>query len=222
MDLYLIHFPIALKYVDFEERYPPGWIHDPKAKVPCLEEDKVPMMETWHAMEELVREGLVRSIGVSNCNVSILRDILSYCKIKPVLNEVEMHPYNTSQNLLKYCRLQGIAVTAYSNLGALSYVTIGLSTKQEICLEEDKIKDLAKKYKKTEAQIVLRWGLQRGTGIIPKTTREHILKENIDLFDFKLSSEEMKAIDSLDRGRKFNDPAEYTESAFKRFVPIFE
>jgi len=84
LDLYLVHFPIALKFVPFEKRYPPEWVHDPEGKDPRMEEDeRVPFRETWEAMEELVREGLVKNIGVCNVGVAMLRDILQYCSVKP-------------------------------------------------------------------------------------------------------------------------------------------
>ena len=95
LDLYLIHFPIALKYVSPEKRYPASWFYDPEAKKPCMEEDKVPYHETWEAMEKLVEEGLVKNIGVSNLNTSMLRDVLNYAKVKPTVLQVEMHPYLT-------------------------------------------------------------------------------------------------------------------------------
>jgi len=84
LDLYLVHFPIALKFVPFEKRYPPEWVHDPEGKDPRMEEDeRVPFRETWEAMEELVLEGLVKNIGVCNLGVAMLRDILQYCRVKP-------------------------------------------------------------------------------------------------------------------------------------------
>ena len=92
LDLYLIHFPIALKFVPFESRYPPGWNHTDK---PGMEEDKVPFEETWRAMEELVKEGLVRNIGVCNVGTTLLRDVINYASIKPAALQVEMHPYLT-------------------------------------------------------------------------------------------------------------------------------
>jgi len=83
LDLYLIHFPIALKYVPFETRYPPEWIHDPNSEEKRMEEDQVPFRETWEAMEELVKGGLVKNIGMCNVGVTLLRDVLSYAKVKP-------------------------------------------------------------------------------------------------------------------------------------------
>lgn len=83
LDLYLIHFPISLKFVPFETRYPPEWFHDPNGADPRMEEDLVPMQETWEAMEELVSEGLVKNIGVCNMNCALLREILCYAKVKP-------------------------------------------------------------------------------------------------------------------------------------------
>lgn len=95
LDLYLIHFPIALKFVPFEKRYPPDWIYDPDALKPCMEEDNVPFQETWRALEDLVEEGLVRNIGVSNVGTSLLRDVLNYAKVKPSVLQVEIHPYHS-------------------------------------------------------------------------------------------------------------------------------
>lgn len=84
------------------------------------------------------------------------------------------------------------------------------------------IKDLAAKYNKTPAQIVLRWGVQRGTTIIPKTSKKERLAENIDLFNFTLTHDEVKSIDSLNKDKRFNDPGHYAEGAFKQFYPIWE
>jgi diketogulonate reductase-like aldo/keto reductase len=94
LDLYIIHFPISLKYVDPEVRYPPEWIHDPKAENPRMEPDHgVTYQETWQAMEELVKEGLVKNIGVSNVGTVKIIDVIKYAKIKPAILQVEMHPF---------------------------------------------------------------------------------------------------------------------------------
>lgn len=219
LDLYLIHFPIALKFVPFDVRYPPGWNYTEK---PGMEEDNVPMEETWRAMEELVKEGLVRNIGVCNVGTSMLRDILNYAHVKPTVLQVEMHPYLVQEKLLRFCRSRGLAVTAFSNLGAGSYVSLGMSTVEDSCLLEPTVQALATKYGKTPAQIVLRWGVQRGTAIIPKTTSKARLVENFSILDFNLTEEEMTAINKLDKNRRFNDPGVFCELAFATFFPIYE
>jgi D-xylose reductase len=221
LDLYLIHFPIALKFVPFE-RYPPGWFADPDAAPPRLEPIRVPIADTWRAMEELVRAGLVRNIGVCNFGVSLLRDLLSFAQIAPAVLQVEMHPYLTQEKLLRFGREEGIAVTAFSPLGAASYYSIGMAGEGDSALEEPVVRTAAKRHGKSPAQVLLRWGVQRGTAVIPKTTRSERLRENLDIFGFELSGEEMSAISALNRNRRFNDPGVFCENAFNTFFPIYE
>jgi D-xylose reductase len=222
LDLYLIHFPIALEYVPFEKRYPPAWFHDPEAPDPRMQPARVPISETWEAMEELVEEGLVRNIGVCNFNISLLRDMLTHAEIRPAVLQVEMHPYLAQQKLVRYCREEEIVVTAFSPLGAASYFSLGMATEDESVLDQPVIREAAARHGKSPAQVVLRWGVQRGTAVIPKTSRPERLRENIAIFDFELSPEEMNAIDGLDRNRRFNDPGVFCEKAFNTFFPIYE
>ena len=95
LDLYLIHFPISLKYVDFDTRYPPEWFFDPSAENPKMHIDPVPLSDTWRAMEELVERGLVKEIGVCNYNVGLLHDLIAYSSIKPAMLQIESHPFLT-------------------------------------------------------------------------------------------------------------------------------
>jgi D-xylose reductase len=222
LDLYLIHFPIALEYVPPKKRYPAGWFYEPDAAEPRMKPARVPIAETWQAMEELVRAGSVRNIGVSNFGVSLLRDLLSYAEIRPSVLQVESHPYLTHEKLFRFCREQKIAFTAFSPLGAASYFSLGMATESESVLNEPVIRDAAARLGKTPAQIVLRWGVQRGTAIIPKTTRPERLRENLAIYDFELSSIEMDAISGLNRNRRFNDPGVFCEKAFNTFFPIYE
>jgi len=222
LDLYLIHFPISLKYVPFGARYPPEWFHDPKAAAPKMVEDLVPMMETWQAMEELVKEGLVKNIGVCNMGVTMIRDILSYAKVKPAVLQVELHPQLTQEKLLRFCRERDIAVTAFSSFGAPSYVGIGMAAASESCLQDPTVKAIAAAHRRTPAQVVLRWAVQRGTAVIPKTTNVARLAENKDLFSFSLSAGQMNAIAALNKNKRFNDPGAFCEAAFKTFYPIYE
>jgi D-xylose reductase len=222
LDLYLIHFPIALEYVPPEKRYPAGWFHDPDAAESRMKPARVPISETWQAMEELVAAGLVKNIGVSNFGTSLLRDLLSYANIRPAVLQVEMHPYLTQEKLVRFCHQEKIAVTAFSPLGAPSYVPLGMATENDSVMNEQVVRDAAARHKKTPAQIVLHWAVQRGTAAIPKTTKAERLRENLSIFDFELSADEMKAISALDRNRRFNDPGVFCETAFNTFFPIYE
>ena len=221
LDLYLIHFPISQKFVPIEERYPPGWV-DPNAADPKMEFAPVPIQETWQAMEELVDAGLVKHIGICNFTTGLISDLLSYARIRPAVLQVELHPYLTQEKLLRYCDQQQIAVTGFSPLGALSYVPIGMAEQQESVLEQSVVKQIAERTGKTAAQVVLRWGVQRGTAIVPKTTKKDRLKENIEIFDFELSNEEMQAISDLNQDRRFNDPGDFGPAAFNTFCPIYD
>jgi D-xylose reductase len=222
LDLYLIHFPIALEYIPPEKRYPAGWFHNPDAPEPQMKPARVPISETWQAMEELVTAGLVKNVGVSNFGTSLLRDLLSYARIRPAVLQVEMHPYLTQEKLVRFCHQEKIAVTAFSPLGAPSYVPLGMATENESVLNEQVVRDAAARHKKTPAQILLHWAVQRGTAAIPKTTKAERLRENLSIFDFELSADEMKAISALDRNRRFNDPGVFCETAFNTFFPIYE
>jgi D-xylose reductase len=221
-DLYLVHFPIALAYVPFEQRYPPGWIFDPTAAAPCMLPSPVPIRETWEAMEELVTAGLVKHIGISNFGVSLIRDLLSTARIRPAVLQVESHPYLVQEKLLRYCQAEGLAFTAFSPLGAGSYVPLNMATPADSVLTEPVVVDIAQRHGRTAAQVVLRWGVQRGTSVIPKTSRRERLRENRAIDDFALAETEMAAISGLDRHRRFNDPGVFCEQAFGCFYPIYE
>lgn len=222
LDLYLVHFPIALRYVPFDERYPPEWLYDTSSANPSMQVDAVPLAETWGAMEKLVEDGLVRQIGVCNYNTALLIDLMAYANIKPAMLQVESHPYLTQERLLRLANDFDIAVTAFSPLGALSYVSIDMASTADSVLTEKAVTSAAKRLNRTPAQVVLRWGIQRGTAIIPKTTRPERLRENIALFDFELSADEMAAISALNQNRRFNDPGVFCEQAFGKFYPIYD
>ncbi len=222
LDLYLVHFPIALKYVDFATRYPPEWIHDPTAEHPRMEPDAVPLHETWAAMENLVRAGLVREIGVCNYNTALVHDLMTTANIRPAMLQVEAHPFLTQERLLRLARGYGLSVTAFSPLGALSYLELGMANKGESVLEQPVVKAAAARLGRSAAQVVLRWALQRGTAIIPKTSRPERLAENLALFDFSLSDDEMRQLGSLNCNRRFNDPAVFCDMAFGCFFPIYD
>jgi D-xylose reductase len=217
-----VHFPIALEYVSPDVRYPPGWFHDPDVSNPRMMPVRVPQLETWQAMEDLVRAGLVRKIGVCNFNCALLRDLLASASIRPAVLQVELHPYLTQEKLVRFCRGEGIAVTAFSPLGAPSYVPLGMATPADSVLDQPVVAEAARRHGRSPAQVVLRWGVQRGTAVIPKTSRVERLAENLALFDFELTADEMRSIAALDRGRRFNDPGVFGEAAFNTFMPIYD
>lgn len=222
LDLYLIHFPIALEFVPFDTRYPPEWIYDPSAETPMMKPAKVPLSDTWAAMETLVDGGLARHIGVCNYGVSLLRDLLNYSRIPPAVLQVESHPFLTQDKLMRFCAEEDIAVTAFSPLGALSYLELDMASENESILKNDAVIEIAGRSGKTPAQVVLRWGVQRGNAIIPKTTKPERLVENADIFDFELSAADMALITELNRNQRFNDPGVFAELAFNTFFPIYE
>ena len=222
LDLYLIHFPIALEYVPFETRYPAEWLFDPEIKSPCMKSAKVPLHETWAAMETLIGNGLTKQIGVCNYNTGLIHDLLSYAKVKPSMLQIESHPYLTQESLLRLCAQNDIGVTAFSPLGALSYVELDMANESQSVLTQQVVIDAAKRLNKTPAQIVLRWGVQRGCAIIPKTSKVERMTENLSIFDFELSKQEMSDISSLNMNKRFNDPGDFCEAAFNTFYPIYD
>ncbi|MFB9885166.1 aldo/keto reductase [Balneatrix alpica] len=222
LDLYLIHFPIAQPFVPFEKRYPPGWLLEPDATQPRMELAAVPLYQTWQAMEALVEEGLVKQIGVCNYNSGLLHDLHSYARIKPAMLQIESHPYLTQERLIQLAQQYDMGVTAFSPLGALSYLELEMAGAQESVLQQEVVQAAAARVGRTPAQVVLRWGIQRGTAIIPKTSRPERLRENLALFDFSLNDDEMAAISALNQNRRFNDPGAFCAAAFNRFHPIYD
>lgn len=208
VDLYLIHFPISMKFVPIETRYPPEWIHDPSAASPRIERVKQSKQETWRAMEALVGKGLARFIGVCNYNVQLLTDLVDYAVVQPYCLQVELHPYLPQQALIDECVASGIKVVAFSPLGSPSYVELGMDQKLGGgLLEEASVKAIAAKHGKTPAQVILRWNLQRGVGVIPKSSQVAHLKENFAVSDFTIADDDMASLTSLGaRNSRFNDP----------------
>ena len=222
VDLYHVHFPIALEYVDFETRYPPGWHHDPAAAEPRMQPVDVPYLETWAAMEDLPAAGLTRHLGVCNLATPLLRELLAHARIRPIDLQVEIHPYLTQAKLLRFCHEQNIHVTAFSPLGAPSYVPLGMAEEEDSVLREPSVQTIAEELGATPGQVVLAWGITRGTSVIPKTEKPERLRENLAAADLTLSPEQMRKIDALDRHRRFNDPGVFCEEAFGCFFPIFD
>ncbi|MCM3586013.1 aldo/keto reductase [Mesobacillus maritimus] len=161
VDLYLIHWPVVGKYKD-----------------------------TWKALEDLYEQGKVRAIGVSNFQIHHLKDLMADAKIKPMVNQVELHPSLTQKELLAFCQKENIQIEAWSPL------------KKGRLQEDSVITSIANKHQKTPAQVILRWDLQNKVVTIPKSVKEHRIIENADIFDFTLTDEEMKQIDGLNKNER--------------------
>ncbi|XP_046558415.1 aldo-keto reductase family 1 member B1-like [Haliotis rubra] len=186
IDLYLIHFPLS--FADFERTKPTATDY----------------LDTWRAMEKLVDKGLVRSIGVSNFNKQQLERILKMdgLKYKPANNQVEITPYLAQEDLLQFSLKNGISTTAYGPFGAPGQNYVSKDAPK--LLEDPTIVEIGRKYNKSPAQVILRYGIQRGYALIPKSTNPTRLAQNMDIFDFKLSEEDMKTMLALDRGLRNN------------------
>jgi len=207
-DLYLIHFPVALKYVDPSVRYPPGWAYDGKDDVQL---SNATIQETWTEMEKLVSAKLTHSIGISNFQGSLILDLLRYSKIRPATLQIEHHPYLVQPTLLKLAASEGIAVTAYSSFGPQSFIELDWQKAHDtpVLFKNPVIVAAAKKHGRTPAQVLLRWATQRGLAVIPKSNNQTRLEENLRVTDFDLSEEEVSDISGLDRNIRFNNPTDY-------------
>lgn len=147
-------------------------------------------IDTWKALEKLYADGKVRAIGVSNFHIHHLQDVLEVAEVKPMVNQVEYHPKLSQVELLNFCKQNGIQMEAWSPL------------MQGELLQNEVLMDLAEKYNKTVAQIILRWDLQNGVITIPKSVKEHRIKENADIFNFEITDEDMKKIHALNENKR--------------------
>jgi len=198
VDLFLVHWPFAVKE---------GNDLLPQDDTGNLCESDVDYLETWRGMEECVRQGLARSIGISNFNSEQIIRLLKSAKIPPVNNQVEVIINVNQEKLIDFCKKHQITVTAYSPLGqpgnssnslAGTIIQAGIDNK----LDNPVILQLAKKYQKTPAQVALRFIYQQGAAPIPKSVTKSRIKENMEIFDFTLTSDEMNAISKLGSGKR--------------------
>jgi D-xylose reductase len=198
-----------MKYVDPAVRYPSDWTDEFIPGTATLE-------STWHAMESLVDQGLAKSIGISNYNAASIMDLLNYAKIKPAVLQIEHHPYLTQEALIKFVQSSDIQITAYSSFGPSSFIELDLPRAKGVTplFDQSIIQTIAKKYRKTTGQVLLRWAIQRGLAVIPKSTNEGRLVQNLDVFSFDLEQSEIAQISKLDKGLRFNDPLDVSDTAY--------
>ena len=187
IDLYLIHWP---KFFDY----------DKEGKKIHL----APLHKTWPLMESFIEKGYTKHIGVSNFNVQSLLNLLSFCKIKPLVNQIEFHPYLFQKNLVDFCRKENIILFEYNPLVKGCYCAdITPEEKDRNLLGEKLIIDLSKKYNKSVGQIVLNWCISREVIPIPMTSNPHRMKENLGSIEFIMDKKDLDVIDSLNKNQRY-------------------
>lgn len=168
LDLYLIHWPTKLNY------------------------------ETWRALEKLYKEGKVKAIGVCNFKKEHLKELIEKAEIKPMVNQIQLHPELTEEDLTAYCKKETIQIVSWGPLerGKIYKITL--------------LQQLAEKYNRSISQITLRWHFQKGYVAIPKSNKKERMKENFQIFDFELTKEDMKSIDGLNKNERLSKAPENT------------
>ena len=174
-------------------------------------------LEAYRALETLLADGKVRAIGVSNFMIEHLMPLLESSSVVPAVNQIECHPYFQQREVQDFCAEHGVLTQAWSPIGGITFYRDG---SHGSTLDDPVIGDVARAHDKTPAQVMLRWGLQHGRSVIPKSTKPSRIAENIDVFDFKLSGDEMAAMDGLDTGRRGGpEPDAITLEEFGREIP---
>ncbi len=190
LDLYLMHWPVAFR---------PGLTGAPKSEKDVLPIEEIPITETWEAMLQAKKQGLIKHAGVSNFSTVKLDELIKASPEAPEMNQVELHPYLQQEKLLKFCKSHDILVTAYSPLGSRDRPD-GMKAKEEpSLLENPVINEIADKHGATPAQVLIKWAVQRDTIVIPKSSNPDRIRQNLESAKLQLSEEDMKRIRALDQ-----------------------
>ncbi|KAM8973338.1 rho crystallin-like isoform 2-T2 [Pelodytes ibericus] len=195
MDLFIIHMPVEFK---------PGDDIFPKDENEKLIYHNTDIRDTWKALEDCKDAGLVRSIGVSNCNRRQLELILNKpgLKYKPVCNQVECHIYLNQEKLHDFCKSHNIALVGYSVLGS-SRDENWIDSKSPVLLEDPVLNAIAKKHSRTPAQVAMRYLLQRGIVVLAKSYTPARIKQNLQVFDFALNDEDIKSLEEINKNFRY-------------------
>ena len=189
LDLYLIHWPVAFKpEVDM-----------PRQDDEYLSLEEVPIIETWEAMLEAKKQGLVKHVGVSNFSEKKLSNLIAETTDIPELNQVELHPFLQQPKMLDFCHKKNIHLTAYSPLGSSDRIPAIKAENEPSLLENEVIKEIAEKHNASPAKVLIKWAVERGTAVIPKSTSEDHLVDNLKSVELELDDTDRKKIQSLDR-----------------------
>lgn len=193
-DLYLLHWPICLQ---------PDYSDQPSVNTSRINVDRFPLYLVWNQMEQLVDERLVKNIGVSNWTIALLNDLLSNARIRPLVNQIEIHPYNKRKELVEFCQHNKVIPIGYRVIFRpqdLRFCDLTVSV-----LDNNVITDIAARYNKTSAQIIQAWCLKRNCGVITKTESPKRLLENFNS-DFDLDESDFVQINSIPDAGIYTDP----------------
>ncbi|MFQ8826139.1 MAG: aldo/keto reductase [Alistipes sp.] len=185
VDLYLIHWPLAFR----------KGVGMPQSKDDLIPLERIPLSQTWEAMEKLVDGKLARHIGVSNFSIEAIEKLNDGARIRPEMNQIEIHPYMQQDRMVNYCRDTGLLVTAYSPLGSHG----------NRVLEDPVVVAVAQKHGCTPAQAVLAWLMARDIVVIPKSVHEQRLRENFEATDVALDEDDMRRMASIERHERMSD-----------------
>lgn len=195
LDLYLMHWPVALK--------PGTWF--PRSPADFLSLSEVPLIETWRAMEVCQQAGLVRHIGVSNFSATKIDALADQAEVPIAVNQVESHPHLAQKELLQRCAARGVHVTAYSPLGSPDRPDMLKKDDEPDLLAHPVIAEVAGRVGVSNAQVLLAWAIQRGTSVIPKSVNAERMRENLAAAELTLDDAAMAAIDALDGPYRYID-----------------
>jgi alcohol dehydrogenase (NADP+) len=192
LDLYLIHWPIAwqpgLKYPERPDQY--------------LAPEEAPLTDTWEVLQAVAEDGLCRNIGVSNFSLGKIDQLIEAGYSTPAMNQVELHPLLAQNALLEGCRERGIVLTAYAPLGSAGGTSARAQLDAPAPLRDPVVHSIAARLGATPAQVLLAWGMQRGTCVIPKSVHPDRLRENLAATELELDRYDMEALATLDRGER--------------------
>ncbi|MEU5338884.1 aldo/keto reductase [Streptomyces asoensis] len=173
----------------------------------------------YRALEKLLADGKVRAIGVSNFMTDHLSALLDATEVVPAVNQLEIHPYFQQRAVLDFDDAHGIVNQAWSPIGGITFYP-GYGEDRRSVLQDPAVTRIAEAHGKSSAQVLLRWGIQQGRSVIPKSTKRHRIAENIDVFDFDLAVDELSALDALETGRRGGpEPADVTLADYGRAIP---
>lgn len=211
LDLYLIHWPVAFR----------NGIDYPRKPDDYLSLEEAPIIETWTQMETAKNNKLAKHIGVSNFSVKKLKDLISKATIKPEMNQVELHPLLQQDDLIAYCKSEGVLVTAYSPLGSGDRSNAMKAEDEPNMMDIDVLKEIARDRSATVAQVLIAWHNHRGCAAIPKsTTKDHIIS-NFRAADVSLTDSDMKKIAKLDQHYRYIN-GKFFEEASRGYENLYD